>query len=678
MRRPFRLAVSVLLLGALIAAACAETTEEERAAIAAVAAAGFDDGSGASPRSTGPGTGPPPAGRAGAPPTIEPMDCPFERDDLASVECGTIELPGRGADEDYTVEIAFARFFATGAAEDIRPDPVVYLHGGPGGAILDDGDFWYDSIVAPHIENRDVVLYDQRGAGRSTNLPACHEASEVSERFYGDVAAHDTLTDEYIAALDECAVKFRELTTVDLTAFNSAVNAQDLVDLMWALGISEYNLHGSSYGTRLAQTVMRDAPDGVRSVVLSGVYPIEVNLMGSIAGSMESSLNAVFAGCAAQPACGRALPDPWSTLEALVDELDAEPLRVEIPTSFDRSDTIVFDGTDFLNGLHSLLYVGSDAAGVPDLLIDHLDGDDRRIRRLARESVFDLLDTATFLLVQCADEGPFTTPADLDRPLVHEFLRAIDLAPALNGIDAITICESWDTGVTDPIENEPVTWDVPTLILAGAVDPITPPTWAADLAARLPRSRLVVSATASHDSDEGWCALGLIADFVDRPDVLLDASCAAEDAVLPIPEKANRFREPLELVDWSLDLDGDGVYTDIRLPDWTGEWRDDVYIRWRGLDPIDPTALIVLDASSGYDPVDHLRFSGAIPDWAAVPRPFVPAGWTRWTMETTGGDLISYVRDTDGFEIVLVREPGEPDDLERMVLVPAAVSAGAR
>jgi pimeloyl-ACP methyl ester carboxylesterase len=677
MRRPSRLTVAVLLLGALIAAACAETTDEERAAIAAVASSGFGDGPSTLPRPNRPPAAATPAGREGAPPSIEPTTCPFERDDLAPVECGTIELPGRGADESYTVEIAYARFFATGGAEDIRPDPVVYLHGGPGGAILDDGDFWYDSIVEPHIRSRDVILYDQRGGGRSTDLPACHEASDVSERFYGEVAAHDTLAAEYVAALDACATKFRELTTVDLTAFNSAANAQDLVDLMWALGVSVYNLHGSSYGTRLAQTIMRDAPEGVRSIVLSGVYPIEENLMGSVAGSMESSLNAVFAGCAAQPGCADVLPDPWSTLEDLVDELDADPLPVEIPTTYDDSDTIMFDGTDLLNGLHNLLYVGRDAASVPDLLIDYLDGDNRRIRRLAGESIFDLVDTATFLLVQCADEGPFTTSADLDRPLTHDFLRAIDLAPAINGIDSISICESWDTGVTDPIENEPVTWDVPTLILSGAVDPITPPAWAADLAARLPRSRLAVQATASHDSDEGWCALGLIADFIEQPDVLLDTSCTANDADLPIDERANRLRAPLEAVDWSLDLDGDGQYADIRLPDWTGEWRaDDVYIRWRALDPFDPTALIVLDGDSDYDLVDHLRFSGLIPDWDAVPRPFVPRGWTRWTMETTGGDLISYVRDTDQFEIVLVREPGEPDDLEREVLLPAAISAG--
>jgi pimeloyl-ACP methyl ester carboxylesterase len=676
MRRLPRLAVALLLSGALVATACAEISDDEVAAIDdAVDVIDTAGGPNTLPTRTRSGTRP--AGREGNPPAIEPMTCPFERDDLAPSECGTITVPGRGIDEDYTVEIAFARFFATGEANEIRPDPVVYLHGGPGGAILDDADFWYDSIVAPHIAQRDVILYDQRGGGRSTTLPICYEADDIADRFAVDVARHETLAPDFLAALDECATKFRDLTAVDLTAFDSAANAQDLVDLLWALGIGEYNLHGSSYGTRLAQTVMRDAPDGVRSIVLSGSYPIDANLMGSIPLSLESSLSAVFAGCAAEPLCNQALPDPWSVLERLVEDLDADPMRVDIPLTYDESYEIAFDGTDLLNGLHNLLYVGSDAAGVPDLLIDHQDGDDRRIRRLAGESLFNITDTAAFLLVQCADEGGFTTIDDLNRPLVHEFLRAVDLAPAINGIDALTICESWDTGVTDPIENEPVTWDVPTLLLAGAVDPITPPQWAADLAERLPRSRLVIQAGASHDSDEGWCALGLIADFIDRPDVLLDTSCAARPAELEVTTSAGRFQEPLEFIDWSLDLDGDGEYTDIRLPDWVGDTRDNVHIRRRALDSIDPTSLIVLDSEADYDLVDHLNFSGTIPDWASIPRSIVPEGWTRWTMETSGGTLISYVRDTDAYEIALVIEPGETEDLERTVLLPVAASAGA-
>ena len=46
-------------------------------------------------------------------------------------------------------------------------------------------------------------------------------------------------------------------------------------------------------------------------------------------------------------------------------------------------------------------------------------------------------------------------------------------------------CQEWDSGQAGPIENEPVVSDVPTLLLAGEFDPITPPAWARQAAETL-------------------------------------------------------------------------------------------------------------------------------------------------------------------------------------------------
>jgi len=696
MRRPPRL-LAVLVVTAAAATACADVSPEEQTLLEAASDSidqemfGFDDPD--DDPDDDPGDGPddePDEGeswldddigedaeRAGPRPEIRQFRCPFERDLVTSARCGKIDVPGRGADPDYQLEIAFTRFSATGDDADKQPDPVVYLHGGPGGSILDSADFWYETIVAPHIENRDVILYDQRGGGMSSPLPLCREAGLSTDDFYTAHATHESLRDEFLTSLEGCAARLQNRSDVDFTAFNSAANAQDFVDLMWALGIDEFNLHGSSYGTRLAQTIMRDAPDGVRSVVLSGTYPLDANLMGSIPGSLESSLTAVFDGCAASELCGGALPDPWSALETLVEELDNQPLLVETPTSASATFTLAFDGTDLLNGLHSILYANHHAATVPDLLIDWLDGDTRRIERLAQVSIFDHADVAAFVLVQCSDEGAFTTEDLLNRPLQHEFLRAIDLAPSLNGVDSLTICEAWDTGVTDPVENEPVSWDAPTLLLAGAVDPITPPHWAAELASRLPRGRLVDFADFSHDSDEGWCATSLIAEFVDRPDVLLDTSCAANVPEMWVNDRAERFGGPFESIDQTYDFDVDGETVEFPAPPWSGDWRDDARIMWRALDELDPTALILLDVGSSYDTTEHLGSGIFVPDWELAPRGGIPAGWTRSVIDSELGLLVSYAHETSGVELVLVIERDETEDLERAVLVPAAAAIGA-
>lgn len=672
MRRPLRLALAVLI-AAVLATACAAPSADDQQAVARAAGEPVTDvatlprpSSGGVEAQTSSGE------REGTRPDVEPFTCPFDTEGLTAVDCGRVEMPGRGEDPNYTVSLVFARFYATGDADQLRADPVVYLHGGPGGAIVESAPFWYDSIVEPHISQRDVILYDQRGGGRSTTLPVCHEVNDVGDRFYTDAVAHEELASAYIDRLADCATKFVERTSVDTTAFNSAINAQDLVDLMWALDIDTYNLHGSSYGSRLAQTIMRDAPEGVRSVTLSGVYPIDANLMGSIPQSIETALDAVFAGCAADEECSVALPDPWQALEDLVTELDAAPLPVEVPTTAAEQFTIAFDGTDLINGLHDLLYVGSNAATVPDMLIDHVDGDSRRIERLARNSVFDHTGIATFLLVQCADEAPFTTAENLNRPIDHEFLRAVDLAPAINGVDALTICEAWNTGTPDPAENTAVTWDAPTLIFAGAVDPITPPKWAEQLAASLPRSRLIQRADASHDSDEGGCALGIIARFVEDPDLVVESGCSSRDTNLPIYTDAVRFADPTTFFETELDVGGTEISLDV--PDWIGDWNDDVHLRWRALDVYDPTAVIVLPSDSTYALVDHLPFYGTIPGWNSDAQSSAPDGWYRSVMSTTGGDLIRYRSTALAVDVVLVREPDEIDDLESDVLLPVIAS----
>ena len=54
-------------------------------------------------------------------------------------------------------------FRSTGA--DPAPDPIVYLHGGPAGGIVENVNYFYEDIVAPFLATRDVVLFDQRGSG---------------------------------------------------------------------------------------------------------------------------------------------------------------------------------------------------------------------------------------------------------------------------------------------------------------------------------------------------------------------------------------------------------------------------------------------------------------------------------------------------------------------------------
>jgi pimeloyl-ACP methyl ester carboxylesterase len=113
---------------------------------------------------------------------------------------------------------------------------------------------------------------------------------------------------------------------IDLANFNTAENARDVRAVVSALGYGDYNIYGASYGTLLAQEVMRSVPEGVRSVVLDSVAPTDVPIWDTLAGPFDTATVAIFDQCAADPACAEAYPDLLPRFNALLEKLTAEPI----------------------------------------------------------------------------------------------------------------------------------------------------------------------------------------------------------------------------------------------------------------------------------------------------------------------------------------------------------------
>ncbi|MGD8417520.1 MAG: alpha/beta hydrolase, partial [Pseudomonadales bacterium] len=72
----------------------------------------------------------------------------------------------------------------------------------------------------------------------------------------------------------------------------------------------------------------------------------------------------------------------------------------------------------------------------------------------------------------------------------------------------------------------PLTGDVPTLVLSGEEDPITPPAYGERVAASLERSRALVAPGQGHGVVGRGCLPLVVADFVDTADPdRLDTGC---------------------------------------------------------------------------------------------------------------------------------------------------------
>ena len=464
-------------------------------------------------------------------PEFERFRCPFPipagEIEGETLECGYLLVPETRSDPDSNyIELAVAIIHSP--SPNVAPDPVIYLAGGPGGSALLEVELWVKAGFRAH---RDIILIDQRGTGYSYPSLDC---SDVDGGGDDDMmrACYDWLVGEGI----------------DLSAYNSVTNAADIADLRRALGLEAVNLYGVSYGTRLALIVMRDHPDGIRGVVLDSVFPPEAASSDEQALHGANAMFHLFEACAHDSACDGAYGDLEALFYNLVDEMNADPVR-----DVDGNEVT---GDDVVNMLYESLYVTEAIPTLPYALYLLDEGDIENgldvlaggysledLRTLAaggdlpEENLIDVEPWMTipdgdsegmFNSVDCHEEAPFANVS-------AAAALAADLPPQLGdallsgSISQLEICAFWDSGQASPIENLPVSSDIPTLVLTGSFDPVTPPIWGQTAAESLPYSTFIKLPYAGHSVlDSGDCAASLSEHFLDNPAAPLDTACVQD------------------------------------------------------------------------------------------------------------------------------------------------------
>ena len=311
----------------------------------------------------------------------------------------------------------------------------------------------------------------------------------------------------------------------DLRAYTSAENAADLAVLRAALGIEQWNLYGTSYGTRLALTAMRDYPVGIRSVVLDSSYPPQADVYASLLPNADRSFNRLFESCEADEYCRWAYPEIESVFYDLVARLDANPVSFKTvnPLTGDSFDMLLH-GETFVSIVFQSLYVTEFIPLVPTLIFATQEGAYDLIRLVAGAvlSQEEYVSHGMHYSVQCGEEVQFTNP--------EEIAAASDAYPRLrqyfdNHI-MFAVCNSWGAREADPMENLPVSSRIPTLVLAGEYDPITPPFWGRMVAESLSASFFYEFPGMGHGvSTARECPLSITLAFLDDPTVEPDTTC---------------------------------------------------------------------------------------------------------------------------------------------------------
>lgn len=363
-------------------------------------------------------------------------------------------------------------------SEHPRADPIVYLAGGPGQAATTTiGRFVND----PLREDRDFVFVDQRGTGRSNPL-------------HVDVAGSPADPAGYLAPLFDRAnfraARDKLAKKADLRCYTTPIAMDDLDAVREALGYQQINLIGGSYGTRAALVYMRQHADRVRTAVLDGVAPIAFENPLHHARSSQDGFERLVEECEGDPKLHAAYPDLRGDLKRVLARFEHGPIEVELGgREGEKPFKVPLTRDEFASGLRVLLYYEHGNRRVPLLLQRAAAGDLVPFAETALASNRALRDTLAFGMLMCV-----TAAEDLARITEDEIVReCADTFTGENRVRAqLAIAAIWPKGYVPKDYAEPVAVDVPTLVLSGSHDPVTPPRWGEEAVSHLPNGKHIV------------------------------------------------------------------------------------------------------------------------------------------------------------------------------------------
>jgi pimeloyl-ACP methyl ester carboxylesterase len=425
----------------------------------------------------------------------------------SQVKCGKLEVPENYQQPDGdTISVNFAVLPAIDDSE--YKAPLMFLAGGPGQAAVELAT-GLNRIFREVRKTRDIILVDQRGTGESSALSCDFEAVD---NVYSSLP--DALNPQEVK---ECVAQFKG----DVTQYNSENAIRDFDAIRAALGHEKLNIYGGSYGTRAGLVFMRMFPESLESVVLDSVGPIEVPI-GMFGQSGARSFNLLLENCKNSESCNKAFPNLAEEFQAVKARLAKEVASIDIlHPRLGTPTKLVIDDTKFTGNLRFQLY-GMEGRSMVPLVIHQafLGNYQPLIGLMARTEDEQLVYTGLLFNIVCNE----------DIPRVSEEDKAAD---ANNNFDGEDSHSAWDMVCPFFPEYRPsedfyqsVTADIPTLILSGNLDPVTPPSNGEYSAKSLPNSHHIIVENASHTVAMSTCASDIINEFLtSKTPKALDESC---------------------------------------------------------------------------------------------------------------------------------------------------------
>jgi pimeloyl-ACP methyl ester carboxylesterase len=444
--------------------------------------------------------------------------------------CGYLTVPeNRSRSDKRTIRLAVATRRAS--APNPKPDPIVFLTGGPGGSGLGEGP----GVANAWRTDRDVIFLDQRGALKSDPFLSCPEI----DAFMESTVALSWLAPETIQQDAVTTKTCRDRLAAggaELAAYNTTESSADVADLRIAMGIKEWNIYGVSYGTDLALQTLRDHPAGIRTVAVDAVIPPSINVIETGWRAALESSTAIYDACAVQPDCHSAFPDGRAEYIRVINALAANPRTVHVADPATGKDTtVVIDAFKLTYTVQFSTLIGHQKS-MPLLIHDLAAGTGKLAALEVLAGVFprDFNSYGLQWGVLCREMVGRTDPMRIrtaGAQALPDFPTSVTDRPSMFPW-SFSDCAQWNVPAAPSEVVAVVTSDVPVLLTSGSFDGTAPPSYAAEQATTLKNSTHLVFPGIGH-SVSRWsptCYATILSNFLDQPKGF-DYGCLADQKV---------------------------------------------------------------------------------------------------------------------------------------------------
>ena len=236
-------------------------------------------------------------------------------------------------------------------------------------------------------------------------------------------------------------------------------------------------------------------------------------LAHAIAIHSQQALDAAFARCQATPSCNQAFPEIESEFKLLSNRLqeDPVPLTIQHPVTGKRTE-MELTYPHLMMWVRFSLYATETTALIP--LTVHQAVTTENYLPIAANALRMLHNITTSLnygmhnAVMCTEDAPFFDSSDVDYSAMDETYIGRQMFDNLKAM-----CDIWPEGDRHEDIKQKLVSDIPTLLLSGEVDPITPPAWAERAMEHLSNAKHIIAPGQGHGTLARGCMPKLMLGF---------------------------------------------------------------------------------------------------------------------------------------------------------------------